>query len=86
MLNFQGTVYIKLVLALWLTLLGGSILSVKPGSILIVNQYQNRTTSDFLTKINCGSFFIFAILFLHKKKPQPSISQGLRDILYLMKF
>ena len=40
MLNFQGTVYIKLVLALWLTLLGGSILSVKPGSILIVNQYK----------------------------------------------
>ena len=39
MLNFQGTVYIKLVLALCLTLLGGSILSVKPGSILIVNQY-----------------------------------------------
>ena len=30
MLNFQGTVYIKLVLALCLTLLGGSILSVKP--------------------------------------------------------
>ena len=38
MLNFQGTVYIKNGFYLKATILGGSILSVNPGSVLIINQ------------------------------------------------
>ena len=40
MLNFQGTVYIKNGFCIKITTKGGLILSVNPGSVLIINQQK----------------------------------------------
>ena len=47
MLNFQGTVYIKNGFCLKITIRGGSILSVNPGSVLIINQQPQKNEVTF---------------------------------------
>lgn len=52
-----------------------------------VDEINSATTHVIINTMSTLNYFLYIhYSFLHKKKPQPSISQGLRDILYLMKF